>query len=314
MMRHHRHHHRLNIVATAIVAALSSSCLSFSPLLPIASAFQNLIPPKINIDLPASIASLLQPRTNTPTNGGGGKRRYGDSKLEDRLLDAIASGGDATSSRLEISDEIADLVRQLEASQMSVPRPSIAEELYGRWKLLRTSNADTASPIQRKAVDASKYDIYQDILVVDDENENDDDGASSGGGRGRLVVSQIVEFGKGNRLCVDALASTSAYPLEELTERVGSGTILGFNVLGVSLIGDEAAEDTTRPDSRVRFVFDEGRFELFDGKLIVPYPVPFRSPLFRDAVKGWIDVTYLSDRVRISRGNKGTTFVLRKVD
>jgi hypothetical protein len=192
---------------------------------------------------------------------------------------------------------------------MSVPRPAIADELYGRWKLLRTSNADTASPIQRKAVDASKYDIYQDILVVNDEN---DDGASSGGGR--LVVSQIVEFGKENRLCVDALASTSAYPLEELTDRVGSGTILGFNVLGVSLIGDEAAEDTNRPDSRVRFVFDEGRFELFGGGLIIPYPVPFRSPLFRDAVKGWIDVTYLSDRVRISRGNKGTTFVLRKVD
>jgi hypothetical protein len=29
-------------------------------------------------------------------------------------------------------------------------------------------------------------------------------------------------------------------------------------------------------------------------------------------VKGWIDVTYLSERVRISRGNKGTTFILKK--
>ena len=44
----------------------------------------------------------------------------------------------------------------------------------------------------------------------------------------------------------------------------------------------------------------------------MPYPVPFRSQLFREAVKGWIDVTYLSERVRVSRGNKGTTFVLVK--
>jgi len=30
--------------------------------------------------------------------------------------------------------------------------------------------------------------------------------------------------------------------------------------------------------------------KLFSG-LKVPYPVPFRWELFRDAVKGWIDIT-----------------------
>ena len=29
-------------------------------------------------------------------------------------------------------------------------------------------------------------------------------------------------------------------------------------------------------------------------------------------VKGWIDVTYLSERLRIARGNKGTLFVLQR--
>ena len=43
-----------------------------------------------------------------------------------------------------------------------------------------------------------------------------------------------------------------------------------------------------------------------------PTPVPFRSPWSRDAVKGWIDLTYLSPRLGIARGNKGTTFVLAK--
>jgi hypothetical protein len=284
-------------------------------------AFQNLLPP--NINLPSSISSFFLP----PKNGGGGAAATGgggcgDVDLEDRLLAAIESGrrsgGGAGTGRLDISDEVSDLVALLESSPRSAPRPAVAPQLYGRWRLLRTSNADTASPIQRRAVDATRFDIYQDIVVLDD----DSGGAGGGGGaKKRLLVRQIVEFGKGgedggaannNRLCVDALASTSAYPLEELTEREGTGRILGLNVLGVSMVGSDAAEDPDRPDSRVRFVFDEGRFEF--GKFVLPYPVPFRNPLFRDAVKGWIDVTYLSDRVRISRGNKGTTFVLRKVE
>ena len=249
------------------------------------------------------------------------KAVYGDIELEDRLLAMIENGGGSSNSgnrRLDISNDVSSIVSLLEASARSVPRPAIAAQLYGRWKLLRTSNTSTASPIQRRAVDTSKFDIYQDIIIVDD-NDNDDDvtrrfekedrtTTSS-----RLLIRQIVEFSSTNRLYVDALGSTSAYPLGELTDRIGDGTILGINILGVSMVGKDAIESSSRPDSRIKFVFDEGKFDLFDGSLVIPYPVPFRNPVFRDAVKGWIDITYLSDRIRISRGNKGTTFILRKV-
>merc|ERR1719162_1869233 len=78
-----------------------------------------------------------------------------------------------------------------------------------------------------------------------------------------LVVSQVVKFGSNVELVVDALASTSQYPIKELTERQNTGKILGiFNVLGVSKIGDEAKEDPNNPDSRIAFVFDEGNFKL----------------------------------------------------
>ena len=244
------------------------------------------------------------------------KKAYGDIELEDRLLAMIENGGSSSNNkRLDISNDVSSIVSLLEASARSVPRPAIAAQLYGRWKLLRTSNTSTASPIQRRAVDTSKFDIYQDIIIVD-ENDNDDDvtrrfekdRTTSG-----LLIRQIVEFSSTNRLYVDALGSTSAYPLDELTDRIGDGTILGINILGVSIVGKDAIESSNRPDSRIKFVFDEGKFDLFNGSLVIPYPVPFRNPVFRDAVKGWIDITYLSDRIRISRGNKGTTFILRKV-
>jgi hypothetical protein len=251
--------------------------------------------------LVAVFAALLLPGSSSgfqnlfPGFGGASpsKPRVSVSKLEDDLLHAIDELGD---DRLANSEKIKSLVEQLEESGKSIPRPGIAPQVYGRWRLLHTDNAQSASPIQRKAVSSSTFPIYQDIVF----NSNN-----------QLVVSQVVKFSDNVELKVNALASTSAYPLPELTERKGDGKFLGLNILGVSSIGEEAKPDPNRPDSRIDFVFDEGKFELGEN-FSIPYPVPFRLPIFRDAVKGWIDIRYLSDRMRIVRGNKGTTFILLK--
>ncbi|XP_062083870.1 probable plastid-lipid-associated protein 12, chloroplastic [Humulus lupulus] len=63
---------------------------------------------------------------------------------------------------------------------------------------------------------------------------------------------------------------------------------------------------------RILFQFDRAAFSFKFLPFKVPYPVPFR--LLGDEAKGWLDTTYLSPsgNLRISRGNKGTTFVLQK--
>jgi hypothetical protein len=66
--------------------------------------------------------------------------------------------------------------------------------------------------------------------------------------------------------------------------------------------------NTPRRRDQVSFSFDLAYFKA--GPLRVPYPVPFR--LLGDEARGWLDTTYLSPRVRVSRGNKGTTFVFRR--
>ena len=241
---------------------------------------QNLIPKNL-------FASL------GPGNNNRGSSAASTKILEDDLIKTIGELGDA--NRLSSNNRIQELVTELETTP-SISQPAISPSIYGRWRLLHTNNANTASPIQRKAVSSGAFPIYQDIIVND---------------AGQLIVSQVVKFNEKAELKVDALASTSAYPLEELTKRKGDGKLLGLNILGVSVVGEEALEDESRPDSRVDFVFDEGKFE-FGSDFSIPYPVPFRLPILRDAVKGWIDVTYLSDKVRISRGNKGTTFILLK--
>ena len=77
-------------------------------------------------------------------------------QLEDQLI-ATINNSDA---RLGNSEEINAIVELLEQSGYGISRPAISKEVKGRWRLLHTNNADTASPIQRKAVDATKYNIY----------------------------------------------------------------------------------------------------------------------------------------------------------
>ncbi|GAA0169081.1 hypothetical protein LIER_23638 [Lithospermum erythrorhizon] len=73
------------------------------------------------------------------------------------------------------------------------------------------------------------------------------------------------------------------------------------------------AAASTKDGKRILFRFDRAAFSFKFLPFKVPYPVPFK--LLGDEAKGWLDTTYLSQsgNIRISRGNKGTTFVLQKV-
>uniref|UniRef100_A0A7N0U2V2 Plastid lipid-associated protein/fibrillin conserved domain-containing protein n=1 Tax=Kalanchoe fedtschenkoi TaxID=63787 RepID=A0A7N0U2V2_KALFE len=72
------------------------------------------------------------------------------------------------------------------------------------------------------------------------------------------------------------------------------------------------AAASVKDGKRILFRFDRAAFSFKFLPFKVPYPVPFR--LLGDEAKGWLDTTYLSEsgNLRISRGNKGTTFVLQK--
>lgn len=69
---------------------------------------------------------------------------------------------------------------------------------------------------------------------------------------------------------------------------------------------------TIKDGRRILFQFDRAAFSFKFLPFKVPYPVPFR--LLGEEAKGWLDTTYLSPsgNLRISRGNKGTTFVLQR--
>ena len=61
-----------------------------------------------------------------------------------------------------------------------------------------------------------------------------------------------------------------------------------------------------------RKAFDEGFFLSEETGIRLPYPVPFK--LLGKEAEGYLDTSYLGERLRVSTGNKGTTFALKRLD
>ncbi|CAM9553482.1 unnamed protein product, partial [Choristocarpus tenellus] len=228
--------------------------------------------------------------------GGAGSR---DTKegLENNLLEAIEEvegrGKGVTQEQQAVVDSA---VAALEADG-GVPDPASSPLVDGVWRLIFTTTPGTASPVQRSFVGVDGFAIYQNIDIY-----------SQVSAEGSLpTVTNVVDFGKNvGQLRVTALASTEAKPLEDFVPRRGDGRFFGLNVLGVSKV-----TPPENPKARIDFQFDEAGFELKILPFTIPYPVPFR--LLGDDVKGWIDLTYLSNQLRLARGNKGTLFVLQRI-
>lgn len=218
-----------------------------------------------------------------------------NSDIEQQLIDllkTVSGRGSKISDSLPLINEKIDYLD----NARGIKNPSRAVELDGCWKLLFTSSPKTNSPIQRTVTALDGVSVYQVVNVVNTSNSFLP---------GQPDVSNTVCFGESARLRVTALASTITKPL--VTPRIGDGKIFGLNVFGVS-----SSSPPRDPNERIDFAFQEARFEFQNLPITIPYPVPFK--LLGDEAKGWIDVTYLSNKVRVLRGNKGTLFVLQKVD
>ena len=102
------------------------------------------------------------------------------------------------------------------------------------------------------------------------------------------------------------------YQIVELADDRSTGRIL--NVVDASpaaVVAIEADLEGAPSPNRLDFRFTGGRVllrTLWNGTLNLPYPVPF--DLLGDNAKGWLQTDYLTDDLRLSRGNKGSLFVL----
>ena len=102
------------------------------------------------------------------------------------------------------------------------------------------------------------------------------------------------------------------YQVVQFDDDRQSGRIL--NVVDASpaaVVAIEADLEGKPQPNRLGFRFSGGTIllrTLWNGTLSLPYPVPFE--LLGDNAKGWLQTDYITPNLRLSRGNKGSLFVL----
>lgn len=208
---------------------------------------------------------------------------------ESRLREALSQGSTRRDDNLGagLRTVVDECVSVLE-SQGGVTDPTSSDLINGRWRLLFTTRPGTSSPIQRAFTGVEAFAIYQDIDL-----------------KGSVPkVDNVVIFGdEVGELKVEAEAVTDAKPKEGFVPRRGQG---------LPFLGKSDNTPPTAPNKRIDFQFSRAAFDLKSLPFKIPYPVPFK--LLQDESKGWLDTTYLSPdgTFRLSRGNKGTLFVLTK--
>lgn len=228
-------------------------------------------------------SSAYAPRTRGAAQASAAARPSAAAlALEDDLLRLCSS---EAAPRADVEAAVAGLV----ADGGPVSSPALSPQIEGEWRLLHTSSSDfdLSNPLGRR-VDGSTPGL-EGLLA-----------ALTGGDAAALPSSSPIQR-----------AVTNAFSVSQRLSRLGDGGRVEQRVetpLGVLHLNARASVTPAEP-ARVRFAFDEGYFASAAG-LRLPYPVPFR--LLGKEAEGYLDTSYLSERVRVSRGNKGTTFVLAR--
>lgn len=266
-------------------------------------------------DAPASAATA---RSASPTENEQKFQLLQQGKSDDaaavaRIVELVSSPASGPRGAKGLSPEASRAfnaaVAALEASPRGVKDPASSPLIAGRWKLLFTTRPGSSSPIQRAFTGVEAFSVHQEVT-----------GAVVSPSTGETLVpgsvTNVVTLGGAGTLRVVAATSTAAAPLPGFTPRSGPGAPF------LKFLGTSSVAPPRSPGERLDFAFRRAAFYFTSGMvkgLSVPYPVPFEalSKLpgdLGDEVKGFLDTTYLSPdgSFRLSRGNKGTLFVLQR--
>jgi len=210
---------------------------------------------------------------------------------------AIMSAADLEAAVLRLAAEgapgsqIEAATAALLATNGSLAEPALSPKIEGEWTLVHISSSsfDVRNPLGRR-VDGSTPGVEGWIAAV------------TGGQAATTASSSPIQR-----------AITGAFRVSQNVYNVASGRgrveQLVRTPLGELHLNAAATVDAAQPQ-RISFAFDEGYFEFSSGGPRLPYPVPFR--LLGKEAEGFLDTSYLGERLRVSTGNKGSTFILER--
>eukprot|EP00584_Thalassiosira_punctigera_P018573 CAMPEP_0172554894 /NCGR_PEP_ID=MMETSP1067-20121228/56923_1 /TAXON_ID=265564 ORGANISM="Thalassiosira punctigera, Strain Tpunct2005C2" /NCGR_SAMPLE_ID=MMETSP1067 /ASSEMBLY_ACC=CAM_ASM_000444 /LENGTH=267 /DNA_ID=CAMNT_0013343355 /DNA_START=19 /DNA_END=822 /DNA_ORIENTATION=+ len=213
-----------------------------------------------------------------------------------QLLQAISNTGNGKDADIETQSRVLSIVRRMETSATPsstlLSNPEEAKILDGDWFLQYTApseieNDDVASPDDKWVpVEAS-------------------------GGEAKINTRQFGGAGavSGGGIPVDASSSVALQSFDIEKSRVTNEIQTG---IGLVTVGGKFRESDTVP-LRAIVAFDTAKIALNVGPTIdISFLFDIRAAIKGTKEAGWVETTYVTNDMRIGRGNKGSLFILTR--
>uniref|UniRef100_A0A7S4A935 Plastid lipid-associated protein/fibrillin conserved domain-containing protein n=1 Tax=Pseudo-nitzschia australis TaxID=44445 RepID=A0A7S4A935_9STRA len=233
------------------------------------------------------------------------------------LLDSVPSNLPTSNS---LTDKILAAVQKLE-EECPTSDESVLSELSGNWELLWTAQ-DRSSEQYLKGGLANKF-----INPLENQSysnnpfrgqnpflrENDNDGVNNG--RANPVLPREIQDVLERTGILEASGGTKLAPIRS-SQGIDRRRKRVRNVVNVqikrpfpvkgALIVDVDFKPNDRDQRRIDVKFDSCRFVFQNAKIDQKFNLGILGPT------GWLRTGYIDDRIRITRGHKGSVFILSR--
>ena len=227
------------------------------------------------------------------------------SRLFD-LLDEVPSNAPTPRG---LTNDILAAARDLE-ERCPTPDEDVLSELAGNWELLWTAQDKTSAESQRG--------LFSFINPLENQSYSNNPNGGGGGGRANPILPREIQ----DRLESIGILEPSGGSDGESAPPVRSSQAIDRkksrvrNVVSVelrrplpvkgSLIVDVAFKPNRSDKRRIDVKFDSCRLQVKNSPLDITFPLGIIGPT------GWLRTGFIDDGMRITRGHKGSVFILTR--
>eukprot|EP00579_Thalassiosira_antarctica_P025268 CAMPEP_0202019458 /NCGR_PEP_ID=MMETSP0905-20130828/42055_1 /ASSEMBLY_ACC=CAM_ASM_000554 /TAXON_ID=420261 /ORGANISM="Thalassiosira antarctica, Strain CCMP982" /LENGTH=293 /DNA_ID=CAMNT_0048580733 /DNA_START=73 /DNA_END=954 /DNA_ORIENTATION=- len=260
------------------------------------------------LQLHLSLADLFFPKTRNNAKAADDKNAESGNKLS--LLNLLSKVPSNESTPKELTQEILQAVRVLE-KECPTLEADVLPKLAGNWELLWTAQdlsslpttnpfATFINPLENQSYSNNPSGRSNPILPQNVQDGLEDIGLLSNerkdGDQNTIKSTQAINLKKNRIRNVVAFEANNPTPLFSNKD----GKTRGF--ITVDVKGAANPNDARKIDVK----FDRFRVSILDSPLDVSFPLGVVGPT------GWLRTGYVDDDIRVTRGHKGSVFILSR--
>lgn len=234
--------------------------------------------------------------------------------IKNDLLDLLFSVPSNAPTSPSLTSKILSAVRQLE-NECPTPNEDVLAELAGNWELMWTAQDKTSAESQRGPfswINPLENQSYSNNPFQKSKRANAEDGGRANPILPREIQDRLEQIGilePSGQNDKDASPVRSSQAIDLKRSRVR-------NVVSVtarrplpakgSLIVDVAFKPNNTDNRKIDVKFDSCRLQLQNSPIDITFPLGIIGPT------GWLRTAYIDEDMRITRGHKGSVFILSR--